>query len=284
MSVYRNVKLYYENVFNVSKESYTEKEFKRFLKSVDKGHRDGQTLVIMACRHHSDVVKLVLEKLLANLESSEIKTLVREKTRKNQTALMISAKKEKVFETLWDFIENNFDSEEQKEMLLEEDQEGWKVFHWAIHGQSTDNIKILSKIYSEKLGNETLKEILLKENKYGNSVLHFTIYQYGNKRKVEIIWNLMQDLLDNEILKKMFLKTISNINNELNYFRVWSKPENLKIFESFIIKICFDNDSNETFLILGFVAEFCELEFLEKILAHVEQNNKFATLFFTKLF
>jgi ankyrin repeat protein len=110
-------------------------------------------LLHFACQSgNAENVKLVLDEFANSFGSSHARFLSF-KTKHNKTALMFAARnaKTKVFETLWNFIESKLDLNEQRKMLLEEDEDGWTAFHFSTRNKNKKIFELVTKVYVEKL-------------------------------------------------------------------------------------------------------------------------------------
>lgn len=179
-------------------------------------------------------------------------------------------KNEKVFVTLWTFIESYFEPEDKIKMLLEEDKKGWNAFHWSIHSKSKATFEIAVNLYEKNFKIEKIKEILEKENENGENLLCFSF----DLETFEELWTFMLRLVDGETLWKFLKKSSSYEIDSKN------SAEKFEIFKRFIEKNCLKynvyKNLDFTFVqaIWNFAVEtFTKLQ-IEEILLHENEKGR----------
>lgn len=177
-------------------EELTSKPRKNFkTEDISRTFQSNKNLLHHACSNcNSKIVKLILDEIPKSFERNEIKEIFLNTFEK--TILMVAAEnnREKVFKTLWTFIENNFHPAEQRQMLFDEDRKGWNVLRFATLNKNEESFDFIKQIYEEKLGVEGLKQILVRESEKGENILHFVVASCGfTPETTEELWQCMQE-------------------------------------------------------------------------------------------
>jgi hypothetical protein len=97
--------------------------------------------------------------------------------------MQAAGKNGKIFETLWNFAENYFGSEEFKQILFDENRFGGKNLTFLQHTMTITTDSLFERVLNfvtGKLNNEELKNALLASNSDDENLLFFTMKHYND--------------------------------------------------------------------------------------------------------
>lgn len=180
-------------------------------------------------------IKVFSDDLKLKLGSDKFKEVLLKANSYGSSPIMMAAENGNpdAFTVPWSLVEENFEADKQRELLLQEDDEFLTVLGWATRNENVETFEYVKNIYVRLFDDAKLKEVIQKENIYGDSMFCYAICQNGlrNEKTLEALWNFMMNLFDEHTRKNILLK--QNKKEKTIFMRI-EKPERRNILSSFI--------------------------------------------------
>lgn len=273
----------YEQVLLISKQNLVEKDWKKFLFSSDERK---WTVLHYACDlYKSEYLERFCETIKEYLKPEELFDMFLTKSADGESACMLFTKKAYADESSsFDFIQNTFDLEKQKKILLQTNNKEETAINYTVLKGNLEFFDLVMNFYLKILGVKKLKQLIEQNNIEGENVVQVAMLNSIPKPEVfKSLWTFAEKMFDHETLKKIIFQRNKEDKTVFEKIRqlkgVLMFEQTIEIFMSFVIKSFRENEEIEQSFAntLIFGAMCFSLDFFAKIfeLSKLTKNKKF---------
>jgi hypothetical protein len=253
----RNVKVfdYYDQLKNLIDENFQQSlDMKRVLLS--KGERGFSLLSEVIDNDEStEFLEPYLEVNRKVFNKTEILSLIYVKEGDfDETPLMLAAqwkKKLKDFKIFWHFLDENFEDEEKRGILLTKSKYSWTAFQYAAQSKDPNIFLFMKDIYERLISQDEIRGFLMNIDKDYSSYIKVVIYS-ASLETVHEVSNYLLKLFANRTVELTNILTHRDWNGDsvFSWFKYREEDENfddkLKIFIK-LLKTTYGDSQKQSF-------------------------------------
>lgn len=175
-----------------------------------KSTKDNETSLLYYVCNHCTISDLnsFCERLKLKVTPEEFRCALKKPSQFGVTPMMFAAtnRNENAFKVFHFFAEIVFSIEALKNILMEEDDKGWTVLHWAVRNEEAKNFEEVKNLYNKLFKPNELREIVVKLNDEYENVLFVAMRTtMKNQKTVEVLWAFLKEIFDDESLKNLLM-------------------------------------------------------------------------------
>jgi hypothetical protein len=199
---------------------------------------------------NENFIKPFLEKIQIFLNKNEILSLIfAQESKLNETSFMFACRKKfKDLKVFWNFLDENLNETEKKEILLAEQKGLITALQYSTFNQDRNSFLFIKEIYEKFFTSEKVREIFKKTSDYFISFLHNTIIEASTQTALEVS-KYLENLFKNEKIELRKILSHRNVYGDSIFSELKDKNEFEGKFKIFIqlLRKTFDENENEEF-------------------------------------
>jgi hypothetical protein len=231
--------------FDEIKQNYGDEKLTTLLLSENDKH---WTLLheIILNKGHESFIESFFKKMLTILNATEVLNLITQKDDNEETLLMLTSAKRSLNESkfLWNFIAENFNEDEKRNILLLEQKRFETALQFSTFNQDPNSFLFMKEIYEKLFTEEKIREIFLKLHEDHISFIFHLINDASHETAREVS-KYLKNLFENEKLelRKILSHRDKNGDSIFSYFKEKKIfVEILKIFIELFAKTFDESD------------------------------------------